>query len=289
MPAPAPPPPPPAVLRVIRLGGTELHVLERGAGIPVVLVHGSLETLDSWRPQIAAFATRFHVIAYSRRYHPPNAVRPDGEGYVLSLHADDLIALIQGLGLGRVHLVGSSYGAYVALLVTMRRPDLVRSLVLAEPPILPWLARTPEGDSLRRAFEATVLEPSRRDFARGDSVGGLRRFLDGVSGRPGHFDALPEAARVALLPLASELRLEIRTDPAVYMPALSCPQVAGIRNSVLLVSGERSPRLFHLIIEELARCMPAEEIVGVPGAGHASHADNPAFYNAAVLRFLMKN
>ncbi len=282
-------------------------MLERGAGIPVVLVHGSLETLDSWRPQIAAFATRFHVIAYSRRYHPPNAVRPDGEGYALSLHGNDLIALIEGLGLGRVHLVGSSYGAYVALLVTMRRPDLVRSLVLAEPPILPWLARTPEGDSLRRAFEATVLartpegdslrrafeatvvEPSRRDFARGDSVGGLRRFLDGVSGRPGHFDALPEAARVALLPLASELRLEIRTDPAVYMPALSCPQVAGIRNSVLLVSGERSPRLFHLIIEELARCMPAEEIVGVPGAGHASHADNPAFYNAAVLRFLMKN
>src|SRR6266704_971574 len=66
---------------------------------PVVLVHGSLETLDSWRPQIAAFATRFHVIAYSRRYHPPNAVRPDGEGYALSLHGNDLIALIEGLGL----------------------------------------------------------------------------------------------------------------------------------------------------------------------------------------------
>src|SRR5881409_982491 len=255
------------VLHVVRVRGTDLRFVERGTGIPVVFVHGSLGTLESWGPQIDAFATRFRVIAYSRRYHWPNAAQPDGQEYSLSLHADDLIALIEGLGLGRVHLVGSSYGAYVALLVTMRRPDLVRSLVLAEPPILPWLARTPEGDSLRRVFEATVLEPSRRDFARGDSVGGLRRFFDGVSGRRGHFDALPEAARVALLPLASELRLEIRTDPAVYMPALSCPQVAGIRNSVLLVSGERSPRLFHVIIEELARCMPAEEIVGVPGAG----------------------
>ena len=288
-PAPVPPPPPPLVLRAVQVGGTSLQFVERGAGTPLVLVHGTLETLDSWRPQIDAFATRFRVIAYSRRYHPPNAPRPDGEAYSLSLHADDLIRLIEALGLERVHLVGSCYGAYVALLVTMRRPDLVRSLVVAEPPIIPWLARTPEGDSLRRAFEATVLEPTRRAFARGDSVGGVRRFLDGVSGRPGHFDALTEAARAALLPLASELRLELRTDPAVYMPPLSCANVGRIRNSVLLVSGERSPPLFRLITEELARCLPAEEVAGVPGAGHASHADNPPSYNAVVLRFLMKN
>src|SRR5207247_474551 len=147
-PAPVPPPPPPLVLRAVQVGGTSLQFVERGAGTPLVLVHGTLETLDSWRPQIDAFATRFRVIAYSRRYHPPNAPRPDGEAYSLSLHADDLIRLIEALGLERVHLVGSCYGAYVALLVTMRRPDLVRSLVVAEPPIIPWLARTPEGDSL---------------------------------------------------------------------------------------------------------------------------------------------
>src|SRR6266568_3037168 len=188
------------VLHVVRVRGTDLRFVERGTGIPVVFVHGSLGTLESWGPQIEAFATRFRVIAYSRRYHWPNAAQPDGQEYTLSLHADDLIGLIEALGLERVHLVGSSYGAYVALLVTLRRPDLVRSLVLAEPPILPWLGRTPAGDSLLHAFDATVVEPSRRDFARGDSVGGLRRFLDGVSGRPGHFDALPEATRVALLP-----------------------------------------------------------------------------------------
>ncbi len=263
--------------------------MDRGSGTPVVFVHGSLETLDSWRAQIDAFATRFRVIAYSRRFHPPNAAPLDAQAYTLALHADDLIALIDALGLGRVHLVGSSYGAYVALLVTLRRPDLVRSLVLAEPPIIPWLGRTPEGDSLRRAFEARVLAPVRQAFARGDSVEGLRRFLDGVSGSPARFDALPEVERTALLRTAFELRFEMRADPALYMPMLSCAEVGRIRNSVLLVTGERSPRLLHVISEELARCMPAKEILTVPGAAYHAHADNPAFYNAAVLQFLMRN
>jgi pimeloyl-ACP methyl ester carboxylesterase len=263
--------------------------VERGSGIPVVLVHGSLGTLDSWRPQIAALGTRLRVIAYSRRYHPPNAARPDGQAYALSLHADDLISLIETLGLERVHLVGSSYGAYVALRVTLQRPDLVRSLVLAEPPLLPWVARTPQGASLREVFEATVLEPARRAFARGDSVDGVRRFFDGLAGRPGRFDGLPEAERAALLRLAFELRLEMRTDPATYLPPVSCAAVGGIRNPVLLVTGERSHRVFHMITEELARCLAAEEILTVPGAGHGVHVDNPTFYNAAVLQFLMRN
>src|SRR5881397_1633840 len=108
-------------LHVARVRGTDLYYVEHGSGIPVVLVHGSVGTLDSWRAQVAAFASRFRVIAYSRRFHPPNAARRDEQPYSVSLHADDLIGLIEALGLERVHLVGSSYGAYVALLVTLRR------------------------------------------------------------------------------------------------------------------------------------------------------------------------
>ncbi len=277
------------VLHVVRVRGTDLRFVERGTGIPVVFVHGSLGTLESWGPQIEAFATRFRVIAYSRRYHWPNAAQPDGQEYTLSLHADDLIGLIEALGLERVHLVGSSYGAYVALLVTLRRPDLVRSLVLAEPPILPWLGRTPAGDSLLHTFDRTVFKAARAAFVRDDSVGAVQRFWDGLAGATSPFDALPEGARARLLRSVFELRLETRADPADYMPALACKDIGGIRSPVLLVTGERSPRMFHVINEELARCLAAEETVTVPGAGHGVNADNAGFYNGAVLQFLMKN
>ena len=277
------------VLHVVRVRGTDLRFVERGTGIPVVFVHGSLGTLESWGPQIDAFATRFRVIAYSRRYHWPNAAQPDGQEYTLSLHADDLIGLIEALGLERVHLVASSYGAYVALLVTLRRPDLVRSLVLAEPPILPWLGRTPAGDSLLHTFDRTVFKAARAAFVRDDSVGAVQRFWDGLAGATSPFDALPEGARARLLRSVFELRLETRADPADYMPALACKDIGGIRSPVLLVTGERSPRMFHIINEELARCLAAEETVTVPGAGHGVNADNAGFYNGAVLQFLMKN
>lgn len=284
--------PPPAatpialVAGVVTVNGTQLHYVEAGSGDPLIFVHGSLGSFDSWRDQIAAFARHFRVISYSRRFHPPNRPVADGAGYALERHADDLIRLIEGLRLERVHLVGSSYGASTALLVALQRPELVRSLVLGEPPLLPWLSRSPAGDSLRREFQTLVLVPTRAAFARGDSVGALRRFIDGVNGTPGRFATLPAAARNELLRSAFEMRLEMRADPDAYMPALSCRDVGGIMSPVLLVTGAESPRLFHVITDELERCLATEVRVRVPGAGHAIHAANPAFYNSVVLGFL---
>jgi pimeloyl-ACP methyl ester carboxylesterase len=97
---------------------------------------------------------------------------------------------------------------------------------------------------------------------------------------------LPAEARGEVLRSAFEMRLEMRADPDAYMPFLSCRDVAGIMNPVLLVEGQQSRPVFHAITGELERCLVTEERVSVPGAGHAMHAANPAFYNAAVLRFL---
>ena len=296
VPPPPPDPPPPApvarpsaaplALRVVRVPGAALHFAERGTGTPVVLVHGTLGSVDTWRAQLDTFAAHHRVVVYSRRYHPPND--PQSGPYTLERHVADLIAVIEALRLERVHLVGASYGAYVVLGATLRRPDLVRSLVLEEPPIRPWLGRSHVGDSLRRAFDAGVIEPARTAFARGDSVAALRRFVDGVRGA-GTFDRLAEPARAALLRGAFGLRLELRADPDAYTPPLSCDALGRIPNPVLLVTGQRTHPMFRVILAELERCLTSEETVTVPAAGHATHADQPAWYNAVVLRFLARN
>jgi len=96
----------------ILINGVELNYIEQGKGDPVVFVHGSLEDFHTWGLQIEPFSEHYHVIAYSRRYHYPNAWVGDGTDYSATLHAEDLAALIKRIGLGSAHVVGHSYGAY---------------------------------------------------------------------------------------------------------------------------------------------------------------------------------
>jgi len=150
---------------VIENNGTNLEYVEKGHGDPIIFVHGSLGDLGTWRFQMEYFSKRYRAIAYSRRYHYPNAGPGEILDYSVDLHAKDLASLIGGLGLQRPHIVGSSFGAYAALVLTAEHPELVRSLTLGEPPLLPWLEGTQEGMLLMEAFLTKVWE-RRRTLSR---------------------------------------------------------------------------------------------------------------------------
>jgi triacylglycerol esterase/lipase EstA (alpha/beta hydrolase family) len=124
--------------------GIRLHYAEQGRGTPVIFVHGSLADYGYWEDQIGPFSKHFHAIAYSRRYNFPNT-NPAQAGYSAVVDADDLAAFIKKLGLGRVDIVGHSYGALTALFLAHRHPELLRKVVLAEPPAVPLLGHL-EGD-----------------------------------------------------------------------------------------------------------------------------------------------
>ena len=275
-------------LHALDVNGTRLvYRLSGDSGAtPVVFVHGTLGDLKSWSGQENAFAQVYRVLVYSRRYHPPNPQVNDDQVYSPKLHAEDLAALLLTLDIAPAHIVGSSYGAYTALQLARDHPQLVRSLVLAEPPVFSLLTGSESGDSARRAFYTRTLDPARAAFARGDSVGGLRLFYDGESVR-GAFDRLPAAVRAELLAHAFEMRHELLAERAQYLPTISCAELGRITTPVLLVRGERSPRLFQLISDELARCLQNDTTVTIPGAGHPPNAGNPSYYNQVVARFFM--
>lgn len=104
---------------------------------------------------MGAFAETYRTISYSRRCHHPNRCSGDEAEYSAAVHADDLAAFIDGLGLESAHIVGNSYGAYTALFLAARHPRRVRALVLGEPPVFPLLEHHPEGRTLRDDFLAT--------------------------------------------------------------------------------------------------------------------------------------
>lgn len=279
--------------RALRVNGAVLHYVAHGAGAPVVFVHGGLGDYRSWAGQLPAFAAHYRVVAYSRRYHFPDPGAGEAGGYTTAGHAADLAALIGALDLGAVHLVAESYGAAVALLCAHQWPPLVRTLVLGEPPLLPWLEALPGGGPLLAEYLATTIRPAIQASREGELERAVALFFDGTVGPAGAFARLPPSIRDLLLDNASALRLELLSVPtdwsrakADYFGPFTPADAAGIGCPTLLLEGERSPALFRLITDELARRLSASTRVLIPRAAHALAMSQPAAYNKAILAFL---
>jgi len=103
----------------IRVRGVELHYIEQGQGEPLILLHGGQGDYRSWEPQMKVLSPQFRVISYSRRYNYPNNNPLTAKYHSAYTEADDLAAFIRKLKLGRVHLVGTSIGAFTALVLAV--------------------------------------------------------------------------------------------------------------------------------------------------------------------------
>ena len=271
----------------IQVNGTELHYAEQGEGAPVIFVHGGLSDYRTWNPQLGPFSERYRAISYSRRGYYPN---PWPEGYSacsLLEHVEDLAAFAAALHLPPAHIIGNSYGAYVSLVLAVEHPKLVRTLVLAEPPVHPLLPRLPGGSALFEEFMSRAWRPAGEAFARGDMEGGVRLFIEGAVGT-GEYGKLPEGVRNAMMKNAPEMAVSTRTEFSMHMPDLTCEEVAEVRAPTLLLHGANSPRKYFLINDELARCIPDAEQAEIPDAAHVLHNHNPEAHNRIVLDFLAR-
>lgn len=272
----------------IRVGDISLAYIEQGHGAPVIFVHGGGPTdLRTWGLQIEPFAEHFRVIAYSQRYHYPNAWIGDGSDInSTTVHAGDLAALIVALRLGSVHLVGSSYGAEIVLRLAVEHPELVRTLVVAEPGLDTWLVTLPGGTELF-AESAGMMISAKQAVQNGDLELGVRLFVDIVLGK-GLFDQLPAATRNRLM---DNVRLigAVPTEISEIVTGITRDDAATIQAPTLILTGDQSPEMFLLVSQELARYLPNAEQAQIGGASHLLHGMNPQAFNATVLAFLAKH
>lgn len=140
-------------MAAVGINHTALEYLERGHGEPVVFVHGSDSDYRTWCLQHEEFGNRFRAIVYNRRYHWPNKPIAEGADYSMAEHVNDLETLIQLLNAAPAHIVGHSYGALVSLLLAVQSPQLVRTLVLAEPPAMTlFVSNSPKTTELLRLW-----------------------------------------------------------------------------------------------------------------------------------------
>ena len=267
----------------IHVRGVELHYIEQGQGEPLILLHGGQGDYRSWDPQIKLFSQQYRVISYSRRYHYPNNNPLIPRYHSAYTEADDLAALISKLNLGRVHLVGTSIGAFTALVLAVNHPEMVRTLVLAEPPIHEWVKDSQDGKAAYEEFMTAVWEPAKRAFEKGDDQEAMRILIDAFTGT-GSFDNLPPKAREVAM--QNSRFFKANTSSFDALPNLSKDKVKRLRIPILIVTGENTIKMHKLVNAELARLLPNAEQATIPKAGHGSPRENPQAFNEAVMKFL---
>jgi non-heme chloroperoxidase len=202
------------------------------------------------------------------------------------MHARDLAAFIKSHNLPPVHLIGQSYGGVIAFLVARDHPEVIRSLTLGEASVMPLLKTTPEGDALLTTFITTSIVPSSEAFKQGNDEEGVRRFVNGVLGE-GSYEKLPPPVLKRLMDNVQELKGE--TSSRDLFPPTTCEDVQKVKAPTLLLDGELSPKMFHVINDMLERCLPSVERAMIPKASHGLELENPQAFNETVLAFIARH
>ena len=245
-----------------------LAYLEYGSGEPVVLIHGAVSDYRSWLYQIEDLRRDYRVIALSLRASFPNSLSqsPNTPAAETWSDADDVIELIEHLSVGRVHLVGHSAGGRFALDIAVRRPDLLRSLILEEP-----AGGTGEPPPEVQSLFASVIE----QIGRGETRTAVRDFMNFVSG-PGYFDSASGECQQMLIDNAATLSM------GQGLPGTTCATAGTVQAPVLYIQGEISP----LRDSPFEACLPPHDSVVISNASHGVHFDNPRQFNETVRDFI---
>ena len=259
------------------MDGVELWYREVGAGAPLVMVHGSGSQTDLWGPALGYLSRGHRVLAYDRRGFGRSEHRPVRDQ---RRHVTDAIEVIERLAGAPAVVVGHSSGANIALGLAARRPDLVRALVVAEPPF----------HAARHATRSllAMIRRAKGSQLRGRPEDGAATFFRwATSYRTGGnaFDRTPAVLRQVMLRNARPLLAELDPHPT-GMPFEHLPvrALSAIGAPITYLLGDLSEPLFHRAHAKLAGAMPAIHTERIPGASHAMNFDAPHDFVAAVER-----
>ncbi len=274
-------------LKTMAVNDYTINYLDIGEGEPVVFVHGTVGDYRVWEGQIDAFSKKHRVISLSRRYaHPNSQVINDSTDYGVNIHSKDLTQFLKTLNIGPVHLVGHSYGAFTSLLTTLEHPELVKSLTLGEPPVMSFLQYIPNGEKIRNDFATKTFIPAAGAFKTNDDKKAVELFIGGVLGDSLYFSKAPEKQQSLMTDNITELKGMVFSKN--LFPLLTCEDVKKIKTPVLLIKGDRSPKILKAIIDELGNCIDENELKVLSNSSHGLEYENPEEFNRIVLEFINK-
>jgi len=232
-------------------------------------VHGVGGNHMSWFQQVPHFANHYTVVTYDQRgwgFSRGPEGGPGGAAFV-----DDLAALLDHLGIERAHVVAQSMGGWTALGLAYRRPERVRSLVLAD------THGGLETGEIRTAIRlgGPQSEPAPLPFRASQALDA--RFARDHPALAFLYNQISELNPPRVAPMDEHLRSINR---------LSSEQAASVRCPTLFIVGERDEVIPPATIELARRLLPNARISRVPATGHSVYFERPLLFNRIVDEFL---
>ena len=254
---------------LVTLAATLAYTIDGPINAPVLVLSNSLGTDHTlWDKQLPAFAARFRVLRYDARGHGQSSM-PDGPYRIADL-GRDVLALLDALGLGRVHFCGLSMGGLVGQWLALHAPERLHRLVLCN---------TAAKIATAEAWNARIDQVQRE---------GLGSLCEGVAARwftPDFRAAQPAAA-------ARVMEVFGRTPPAGYAACCAAvrdadfrTRLAAVGTPTLVVAGAADAATTVAEATELQAAIPGAQLV-VLEAAHLSNQEAACPFTAAVLGFL---
>jgi pimeloyl-ACP methyl ester carboxylesterase len=227
----------------------EIH----GSGDPLLIMHGATGYIEDMKPQIIDLSQAYRVIAPDSRGHGRTSDSDQPLSY--ELMAKDMIALMDILGLEKVHVIGHSMGGTIGLELAINFPERVDRLVTI------GASFSPEGmtDEYKDFLETTDV-----DYILPEMVYQL------YAPDPSNWPVLLEKLRVMML----------------NQPDFTRDELAKVKTPTLVMAGENEDTVRPDHTEDLYQMLGNAEIYIVAYAGHVAPRDNPEDVNQAILKFL---
>ena len=272
--------------------GTELYYRSVGSGTPLIMVHGGPGLGHYYlRPGMDALADRFRLVYYDQRGSGRSEVG-DPARITLGGGVQDLLAVIDGLGIERANLVGHSFGADLVALFASRHPTRVASLVLANPgpPFDPDQQAAFGAEMQRRVTPEDQAELERIQRSEGFAARDPKVLEEFVRVNYLPFFSHRDLARTVSYGFTDITAANFREawgrtfrdlDPADAIAGLK-----EIEAPALVVYAELDP-IPEAFSRELADAIPGARYAFINGANHFTYQEDPEPFFAAVAGFLV--